>query len=549
MLSSMNIPESNAISESELAVTQCTTRLTACRQEMMVLYTSFLKTLQVVRQDSMDLTSDLEAIGASCAEVAETGKIIHDMWQRTHQLIGGMKAAQHMLKTHGSHEHFWAATQAVDQIEPCARQLSAVASLTSISAASMDTGGLSHHVELMRHLAVSLKANCDVMGACIQDINIAVEGARVLLNDSSIFVSALHGELEKSMGLASNNGTLGDMSIHIGRASQELLDTTKQQLRDLIGCMQFSDAFVQRIDHLVEMLDGQMPGAGHIAAVQLNAIIDDQRDNSIQARIAIDNLLKVSQDANHILEQDSCLLDEAIAQNDAALSMATHTGIVIKETIRDVLAQLSQIEPANASAQGECNSLNEILGQIDMSAKNVSLKAKTNEDARNAVTVLAREVQEIASQTSDRLEEVKQLINKFQTISNDKSLNELVIIVEDFTEITGICTTLKSSIQQLLDQKVTLRGRSRKLSESTKIAEECLQRLVVIDEALAREKPVFTILAAQSEKPSEEENLKIYDLYTMERERDIHKTVFAFQENTSTVQGETDLDDDDFETF
>lgn len=526
-------------------------RLEDCREDGTLAFAELLTRLSAVRNDAMALTNDLVGLGKCCLDAAQAGVAILDLSESAERLSESMLEAIQRLDPDLACVNLKNAYQALDDVSPQSRKLSIVASFSAITSASLGGKGLDHHVVLMRELSSSLVKDCEAVSEGVQQIETAVQNAGQRISNGLTIMNQLEGRLKTALVSGADNNVLDTISERTRTASDALLETTRQNMRELIGNMQFSDAFAQRLEHAVTMLSNDMPGGRRIASAQVRQLVIDQNEVSQQILTVLCGLHMVCRDASTVFHDGGfgAEADSAIENSRRALEIAVQEGAHIDEAVREAQMQLDMIRKTNLATDEMFNALRRTFAQMKQSAINAALRSRTSGAAAKPLMTLASEVQTIADETGLKIAIVETNLQTLGLLGKLKAFDMLMIASQDFQRVAAKCAQLRSYVDAVRTSLENAMQRSQSLAAHIKDAEAVLAPINDISNRLALEADALEEYAKDQREPNEKENAALFDLYTMDRERVLHAEIFPLPETALEKAPDMEIDDDGFETF
>ena len=517
-------------------------------------FAAFLTQLNTVREGSMAMTRTFEKLGDSCASASEAGAVIQTLADRSDALSEALTGALAALDPAALRREIAQAQQSLDKLGPQSRRLSAVASFSAISSASVGGGGLSEHVALLRELSVSLKADCRVVMAHLSEVREALQTSCAYITQGTLVLDKLSHQLTQRIGSAGEGQVLTQLSTSTLATSTKMLERTREHMRQLIGHMQFSDAYSQRLEHIITMVGDEMPGGGPIATAQVQHLARDQNAVQTDMSQALRGLEHICKDAATTLGQNgfSTEATSAIDACNTALMVAVNAGNQIEDTVAEAGTRLSVIGEACESAKSKFAALRSVLAQLDTSAINVTLKSRTAGDGHKVLRTLATEVHDIAMETGQSIRVVEQHLNTIGALSQADIYGPLTQELAEFKEVAATCGDLKTQVNSIREDGEAVVARGSALKKEIHLASLAIEPVGEITEMLEREALALAQWSDDHPDPDASENAAVFDLYTMERERVIHNLVFEYvkpQAKKPDERADTEADDDDFEMF
>lgn len=338
------------------------------------------------------------------------------------------------------------------------------------------------------------------------------------------------------------------------QTSRRLNDEVGSAVRGLIGCLQFPDAFAQRMEHVhgaVDALEKSAPAEraaiARVAAAQLDAMAVSLTEVAGNAMGALDHL-------------HGSVQRNPLAQSGAASSNPSDIWMAAMAQANDVM--LSSVDRARGQLGGALEVLGALTGQIDRTQGNLeewmALNRELETTVHNASLVvhrsgsqtsplrfLAGSVKEIVDRTSGLITEFSAALTYVRTTSQALEVSSLK---GDLQKLTGF---QEASVQEAATQaeKVAavnklrrcLIGHAERLSGAASAGRNAFA--AAGDHAAAISLLAAKVRAMGGEGDASAADIGwLFDSYTMEEERQVHRQAMGIAE-PEKEQGDEDLED------
>ena len=448
-------------------------------------------------------------------------------------------------------------TTTLREIDRCAVELQSVSFLTKTTLAetSVDTEQVSVFVQTLDTQLEELKRSSTASSKLIAAIQQQSGLARAEL---ATIASEFHSILRQGESRQENLATLKEAhDAHIARvktAAGELRAGVSQAVGRLVGCLQFPDAFAQRVEHLNAALDWSADEAEArsipvVVSAQIDALSRDLGTETGSALEALNSLSDVLA-ADTALHSDegydssNAWVDANRRTNDGMLNAVSSGRAKLDNTV-DLLGDLvERIDRAQLNLE-KASSLN---GALETSVFNALIVASKLSNTDTPLPFLAGHVRAVVERSSSLIEQISVALERIRRTS--KAL-EQTGLEADLAQLSTIQETLSqrsTGIARMVDQIST--GREALQSQSTRLATSSAAAIQAF-QAAASYAPAFADLAGtiRTTVPGVEEEYQdipwLYASYTMEVERTVHREALGLPE----VQDEPTEDEDEFDDF
>lgn len=472
------------------------------------------------------------------ADVARLNALLEDVGQARHD-VGKVRLACVALAHHLAQSH---AAITSDSLPPAmangmeatramgleCRQLRAIASMTRVAGCAANIDGVETYIANLRAMIQRLEETSGVMQDGLRSISTAVQDASSYLNHASI--CARDALAQRTVADADTRGDPQDLSAVTGALIARLGASIRNNTGILMNGIQFSDAFAQRLEHVVEILDAARGRSGPrvLASAQLAALCADAETLLATTRAALQNLGADGQSAAQALSGDiGGRAAEVLADWRAELDDGQTLDRLVTPALRSAVTTVATIDTAMSVSARDLATLSDTALEVRLAAVNARLLAGRAGGGKTAMALLSGTVQEKAQICSGLNQRCR---DSFESIS---ALMEQA----GFTQLAQQSEGLSRHIEQA---HADLTRVADLFSELERLKNAAGNGAVKLQEALDRGLALLSALPglitdiASHVGPDMPSGLNMAqraeleefaNCYTMEREREIHAEV------------------------
>lgn len=426
----------------------------------------------------------------------------------------------------------------LDLIEREARMLLSVAALTRVVSADGRLSDLEDYVRSLRDMAgkiaeesLATRAGLRQTQQEFQRSSAAILAARRAIDGVSLRIAEGDAVMRK---LAD---TLAEDSARLRRTAEAFPMAAARGTAGLIACIQFSDILAQRLDHVQQILGlsqeaGSAGAAGlvDLAVAQIDACGTDAEEVLDRAASALSGLLKDGQSALHAFTgQGGRGAAEALNERRRAELSRLET---VSDSARDASLLATDLAGGmeNRLSDGlrSTASLDRATYEINLSALNATLLSARQSQSREALKVLSGAVRESAAVCAEnsrscrtaiegcanevrdgRIDRIREGAEAFR-LALDSARAGLEQAREEARQLAGMRDTAQQALTRLIDATEGGQAALMQVERAVEAIRETGGALVATDGA-TRMIPPELLSRAEA-------------LYTMEREREVHRT-------------------------
>ena len=445
------------------------------------------------------------------------------------------------------------AKQAMDGLLAISRNgqnLAAVTNLTRTTVASFGIDTFENYLDDLQVTSGKIRSSAQMMSSQVTHLTAR---RNKLLANCKIAADGLQtvrpSLVETQATLAGLTDVETELSTEIETRATLLATKARTCMKDFVTVIQFSDRLAQRLEHLIEMFAVGQPHTTWLAARQAGGTASDLA----QVLAELDRAAKTLADLS---EESKALFSKGEIANALRHSLQTRS-----EAIQEVSSQVAGVRKAIGSARQDIKTLEKTTGSLTSNLKALEAKAKDvtaagvnsallaarSQGASSPLTVLSSEVRQTAQKTLEVIQYSREILNGL----TDRSIDRQQRIFDRGSELEEAIAAFQRECKQggtRLDSLNLLRGKAaddagRLVQELTAVtaASEAVsgivERLRGLETAYGGVQP--------TEEPDAEALSAVWDSYTMEEERDLHRSLYPDHAEAAPVSDAASDDIDD----
>jgi hypothetical protein len=489
-----------------------------------------------------DMTGMLDELAALIASDDAVREPLDDTTDAMNRLLATLETWKVQVSTPSAIAASRIAGSAVDEIHSNSLIFSQIASMTAVTAGSLGATNLVDYVVSLKSTARDLKDGALAVEGRLHEIDAAqaraltgVATASDLLRQSAGVLAT--GQDQRAAAAAAERRTRDSIRSMAG----SMRTAAHADIKTLIGAMQFSDSFAQRMDHLGQMirtakqlaLDDPILGVvSALIAAQSHAAAADGVQTSADARGALARISRIGREshAEFGAEKADSPARSLAAARETALQSAIVPLQVVGPAVESAQREADRIHTAVSQAGQKFTDLRKIFDAITLSAINATLLTGRNGNgtARAALGFLAAAVQgsERVCQTS--MTGCQRALLDLAAAQDAAGIGEVGRAAADFVQSVDSCREQLRATQQ----------RIVRLGHMRSAVSDAVVLLGVAADAACVELDQIGQLSVQMRAglpavpdsaslaiPEGADNAvltAIFDTYTMVREREVH---------------------------
>lgn len=502
-----------------------------------------------VRSALADLCERLCELDGVLATQSGNGRLI----ERVHDAVGTVRAAVDEAASRAAPQKtrtaIHEALSGLEHIRSCAREIEAVASLTSVTSQSLGLTAFVDYVVSLRRLVDAMRKDSLQMS----DAVMALEARRIRAVDQfdrasldiqqvTAILQDVAGEREETERLLTR--TLAEVSA----LALKLPGDTASHIEVLMRAMQFSDALAQRLDHVGMLLaaqDAPPEAVGPLARAQLEALVAETCEIADAATRSLSQIGALARKVANIIGSDT----------ESPASRTLEIGREILSRISDrIQSLLVAIDCAEAESRDLCDyaesarqrfaSVISATDAMNIHAINAALLARQGAAEKGAMSVLSVEVQSKAAECASLATRCHGAIKELSLPEDLAAFAAVAPVAEAFrmtidstSAAVGTAGLASSSLVQM--QSATVAALMR-LEKATQTANDAIK---AIHSSAAQLSDVAQLLPRHIPNNTDP-LLQLMDIYSMEAERMVHRRLFGLAEADLPAEQNLGTDDD-----
>lgn len=454
------------------------------------------------------------------------------------------------------------------QLGRFSKELDSLSFLMLVTTASGTSSGFSvaHLVSELREMARSLSTAADKIVQTLtklstvrHDTSVTLKHALALIDESLI---SFHRNVESAENSAGNSDDIDAPS----RMAEQLSSEIACLMPAIVSCMQYPDAFAQRCEHMADaarLMSEQENDAPTQATLQrlISAQIQHigEELNSVQSD-ALDTLSRISNQSSTTTRDFEKYLDEddslaRIAEEQQQINATSETLQHINEVADHALSNLVSCVEMFNGIEEIFRDLNKMRESVRMSSLNADLSERRAEINLPELRSVTKAVGDCSTSCGAAIDQLGARYDALRTIFariDQKQISAAIVDVDT----------------RLGQSRLALDGLGEQVHSIRKYATESLETLKAIKEhgmsahaqiesnqtVPKHLEQIQTRLNGSGESAEHDPTVlkQVFDSYTIETERDVHRSILPESADTYAAQQDDDTtadEEDPFEDF
>jgi hypothetical protein len=432
-----------------------------------------------------------------------------------------------------------AAQDAVAAIEAQTQMLDAVANLSLITARSLGLDVFDDYVRNLRSQGGEMRRDASRVGVAVAALRTRRKRA------CELFLNADQSLEEVNAALASHSRERADTArvltaiIHgIGAVADRVPGLLAAETDALIQAMQFADAAAQRIDHIRTILSRGGKAELALAAAQIDALVAATLDTVSDARRSLSRINAISADSGRVISVES---DRTVNPASCAvdLSRSFLTALVKASSgafkaIDGAAGEGAALRFLAEEAAQRFASLADATDAIHIAAINAALLSRTENGKERVISVLSVDVQHQAAACARASAACRAAMAEL-TLANDLEVFASVsdksqVFRRSIDETAEAISAAGAALAEMDSLRLAAAESMKALLPAINRAGEALGRIAATADDLDRLAAALPRIVPPGSGPLAD----LYNLYTMEVERAVHRRLFRYPEVTAT---------------
>ncbi|CUH39816.1 hypothetical protein JSE7799_02544 [Jannaschia seosinensis] len=444
----------------------------------------------------------------------------------------------------------------------CTAELTTISSLTKITQTELRGAG-----DRLAAFVDSLDGQCrELQQTTARSADLIVETQRQsgfardeLVDIAREFQALSDGAGRKTVRLARLEHAHHVYTNLVREDASRLGEGVQSAVRDLISCLQFPDAFAQRMEH-VQMIFDAMENGPDVDRSALAAVAAAQLGSMAEALIDVCSTANLSLVAINAILGENLLADGGKGganPSDMWMSATTQENQMMLDSVagaRDQLGKaltlLSGLTGQIERTQNHLQASVRLNRELETSVHNASLVAHRSGSANSPLRFLAGSVKDVVGRTSDLMVRIGRSLTYIRSTSEALATSGLSQDLETLLELQAVAVQeadiqskvverIRSTRQQLLGHSGRLAGAATAGKSAFGAAADYAAELA----NLARRVQGPSLAAPENRNTTSDFDW-LYQVYTMEEERSVHRKALGLKDPPSAgVVEEEDMSD------
>lgn len=517
--------------------------------DIATLYAPIVHALETVRTEASAFAEDVAAYEAAAARMGET-TAAPDARQELQSLRRGLENTQHNLGDTAIDDALRGLRSHASALKKNARALHAISFTMLVTTASAgNTVDISEVVEGLRAMAKAQVQQACVIEALIDEVEKA--RAEAVLAVARAVTAIARENLDDTL---SSDGNMIDSGI--AAVAEDLSAGVTRIMPHIIACMQHPDAFAQRCEHVAEIVAavdawGAEAGLDILSAAQLEDMRADLDKVQVAAVAALRSFSEMAENSAAALERRLSADDrparlraardraEAARKTIEAVAPGTEEAVRGLGACMDALSHLDQAmaELADMTADVSLSSINADLSERHASGSTPGLRQISHEVGQSAVEGLS--AIECLKAT---LETLKGAITRCDVGVLSNRLSGALCRLDEAE--SALAAGAEAAEAAALAQTACA-ARLRSVSESAMDAENRLASNALTSRRMEAMASSFNAPLTVTPQGDPQAGSWAMSLYTMERERAVHRSLFVAAPPEGNIEGPQSTEDED----
>ncbi len=516
-------------------------------------FSRLIDCLSEVRDLQGKAISDLDSFATLAASDSGQGG---DRLQCLHDNILSMHSAlQSFCETHAASEARNCQSEVgrlLADINRHGQTLAVIATLTKTTAASYGTSAFVEYVGDLAKIALVIRDASETVLVTLESLAqreaASISSCLTAQNQIASLLQVVQSRAQQICALHQKEQTAAE---GIADTSRGLVDRSNQHMNAFVTAAQFSDRLAQRLDHLAAMLSRPGSNLETLAAAQARSLSKDVTAVAQEVSRTMQVLLLIWREGTAIYTGGTIAasIEQGLETRRLTAQSIVSRFAEIRAALRSTFKDAEVLPSMIAAAKENFKRLEDNSRAVAYSAMNSSLLASRSQEARHAMSTLSFEVRDSANKC---LSAVKASQRELETVAQNAA-SGIQELMDTGTALEQAITQYEREIevgQNRLDQLDSLRNGAvsvtSSLLEQVQDALQCMQDVEHISEELNN---MATLLENMDtpEPPSDDVLSEIWQSYSMDDERDVHRALYPGMAPASSqaieVSDSDDLDD------
>ncbi|WP_211605500.1 hypothetical protein [Jannaschia faecimaris] len=438
------------------------------------------------------------------------------------------------------------AERSLQMILQVSRTLGPVITLARTISASVKTGRFEVYLADLGEIADRIET---VVGAVVDELSTLDRRRGRVENSCDAAAGGLQGSLpfmsQQRAEIAKLSATEIDLARDIDLRAAALSQQCGVHLKAFIVVIQFSDRMAQRLDHLKQICDCNLPGLNRLRRGQASDIASDIRDTRAELRAIIEGLTTAARGSADLFSSGEIAgtIEQSMNRQADMIDTIGERLAATELAFQDARLDVKALALSDAAVTRGLDSIKSASRDIRTVSINSALMASQSGTTAKAQVVLSAEVQEIAKNS------VRATIGGSAALERltSRSIRRQEAFLAQGEALALSMENIRSGRSDCGRRLTVLFDLQEKAGEETRVL---LGKLSAVVEDTTRLNVILAELDALAALPDDDappaEDLIdwAWALYTMDQERAVHAALYSTPEGHSSSAPEGDDIDD-----
>ncbi len=311
-------------------------------------------------------------------------------------------------------------------------------------------------------------------------------------------------------------------NIAQGDLSMRLKMTSKDELGELAS---WFNVFMEKMQSVLAQVNQNTNDVGK-ASQNLSGIAGELSSNAANASDRLSNVATATEGFNTNLTSVAVAMEESTINASAVTTSSEELSVTISKISENVeeasqisgsaveqaektAVQMEELEQAADAISKVTETITDISAKTNLLALNATIEAARAGEAGKGFNVVATEIRELAEQTVEATNGIKNQINDIQGTSNRSitAIKSIVAIINQINDVIGVITSAveeQSQAARKITSNITQTSRgindiNKNISQNTTIAKEISQDIAQVNEGAEQVTDRSSDLALQAQ--------------------------------------------------
>lgn len=428
-----------------------------------------------------------------------------------------------------------AALTALDEIEGRTRMLDAVAMLSLITAGSLQLRVFDDYVRNLRDLTAGIAADATQAKTAVATLMARRRRAHCLFDEADRAMAEILATLTRFAPQRSAAGqAMSETIARVEAVASAVPDVLATETNALVQAIQFSDAAMQRLDHLRTILSKDDRGRLALGAAQIDALVAATIATVAASRASFGRIETAALEASRILaardDGGAGATEQAMDFSRALLTALREASGQALDGIEDASGESTALADLAEAAATRFANLVTATDAIQVAAINAGLLSRSERAEDASMVVLAVDVQRQAEACARASRTCRGAIAQLVR-SDDLGVfaavtDHALIFRRSVSETARAIEAAATAMEDLVRLGSGVADSLRRLASAVATASAALQTITDSAQDLAR----LAAALPRDVPPGSGDMADLFDLYTMDAERAVHRALLGLPE-------------------